>query len=173
MNIRTSARAACLLALPALLAACASAPPLGRYAQPAPGPDVAEVELRLLPPSRNRSEGLYMAGAVRCNSSGGLLKLAQGSKIEEPEEFIANASGNLKGWPVVRLPAGKPLPLRFRYHSAGEQYVATIYVLLSPGARYVFDHDVLKRSVTLVDAQTGLPPLSLPPKLRFDAVTCP
>lgn len=169
-----TARSASLLTLPALMAACATPPPpLAPYRQPPPGPDVAEVELRLMPRSRNRSAALYMAGAVRCNAETGIAKVMLGSKIEAPAEIIARSEENPRGWPKVRLPAGQMLPLRFRYFGPGEEYVVDVLVTLTAGASYVFDHEIPGRGVTLVDRETGLPPLSLPPKVRRDAVTCP
>jgi hypothetical protein len=158
------------LAILATLAGCASPPPVERYTPPPPEAPGAEVELRLMMASRNRSAALYVQGAVKCNPSALAARLVR--TVEEPARFVAGSWENRFN-PVVRLPAGEPVPLRFRYLGPGEEYRVEFVVVLEPGRRYVFDHEIPGRRVTLVDSASGLPPLLLPPRMFHDALACP
>lgn len=150
------------------LVGCASPPE--RYTLPAPETPTAEVQLMLMLPSRNRSAALYVPGAAKCNPTALLVFLSR--TIEDPPRLVAGSWEN-RFREVVRLPAGVPLPLRFRYQGPGDDWIFNFVVLLQPGARYVFDHEIPGRSFTLKDSVSGLPPPTLPPRWFHDAVICP
>ena len=153
----------------ALLAGC-STTPVERYVPPPPDQASAEVQLNLMLPSRNRSAGLYVRGAVKCPAPGAAALLNR--TIEEPAKLVAGSWEN-RSREVVRLPAGVPLPLRFRYQGPGEDWIFDFVVQLQPGARYVFDHEIPGSRYTLTDGASGQPAPTLPPKWFHDAVQCP
>jgi hypothetical protein len=152
-----------------LLAGCATTP-VERFPAPPPEQPAAEVLLGLMPASRNRSAGLYVRGAVKCSPPGAASLL---NRTIEEEPRLVGGSWENRHREVVRLPAGAPLPLRFRYQGPGEDWIFDFVVQLQPGARYVFDHEIPGRSYTLKDSATGLPAPMLPPKLLHGAVSCP
>lgn len=153
----------------ALLAACATTP-IEPYAPPAADQPAAEVRLMLMGPSRNRSAALYVRGAARCSPPGAAALLNR--TMEDPPRLVAGSWENRMGQ-TVRLPAGEPLPLRFRYTGPGEERIADVVVLLQPGARYVFDHEIPGTRFSLVDSATGLPAPLLPPRLLHAGLQCP
>ena len=124
----------------------------------------------LMLPSRNRSAGLYVRGAVKCAAPGVASLLNR--TIEEPHKLVAGSWEN-RFREVVRLPAGEPLPLRFRYQGPGEDWIFDFVVQLQPGVRYVFDHEIPGRSYTLKTSATGEPAETLPPKFFHQGVNCP
>ncbi len=153
----------------ALLAGCATTP-VEPYVPPAAGQPAAEVQLQLMQPSRNRSAALYVRGAAKCSPPGAAALLNR--TMEDPPRLVAGSWENRTG-AVVRLPAGEPLPLRFRYLGPGEERIADVVVQLQPGARYVFDHEIPGYRFSLVDSATGQPVPLLPPKLLHAGLQCP
>ncbi len=152
-----------------LLAGCATAP-IEPYAPPAADQPAAEVRLNLMGPSRNRSAALYVRGAAKCSPPGAAALLNR--TMEDPPRLVAGSWESRTGQ-TVRLPAGEPLPLRFRYLGPGEERIADVVVLLQPGARYVFDHEIPGYRFSLIDSATGLPAPQLPPRLLHAGLQCP
>ncbi len=163
---RHTGAAAALAAL--LLAGCASAP-VERYAPPAAGEAGAELRLNLMQPSRNRSAALYVRGTPFCATGAAALI---NRTLEGPPRLVAGSWENRSG-EVVRLPAGVPLPLRFRYLGPGEERIADVVVQLQPGARYVFDHEIPGYAFSIKEQASGLPAPQLPPKLLHAGLDCP
>ena len=154
--------------LATLLGGCAAPPE--RYALPATGGVTAEVQLNLIGRSRNFSAALYVPGAVKCNPQA--LTALLNRTIEDPPRLVAGSWDN-RYREVVRLPAGVPLPLRFRYQGPGDDWIFDFVVRLQPGAGYVFEHKIPGRSFTLKDSVSGLPPSRLPLRWFQDAVIRP
>ncbi len=151
------------------LAGCA-APPLERYTAPAADLPSAELKLNLMPPSRNRGASLAVRGAAKCAPPGVASLLNR--TVEEPPRLLGASRDNRMG-EVVRVPAGVPLPLQFRYFGPGEDYIADFVVQLVPGGRYVFDHEIPGTRFSLIDSTTTRPATVLPPKLLHEGLKCP
>lgn len=167
LHRRTLISATTAAVLATLLGACAAPPE--RYALPATDGATAEVQVNLMGRSRNFSAALYVPGAVKCNPSA--LTAMLNRTIEDPPRLVAGSWDN-RFREVVTLPAGVPLPLRFRYQAPGDDWIFDFVVQLQPGARYVFEHEIPGRSFTLKDSVSGLPAPRLPPRWFRDAVIC-
>ncbi len=157
-------------ALAVMLAAACATPPRERFTPPPEGAPAAEVELRLMSASRQRSAGFYVRGAASCNPSKASTWLNR--TLEAPPLLVAG-SWEGRHHPVARLPAGEPLGLRFRYEGPGEAFEIDWVVVLEPGRRYVLEHEIPGTRASLRDAATGQPPRQLPVRHFHAALNCP
>jgi hypothetical protein len=157
----------------ALLSACASTPPIERYTPPLESAPTALMELDLMHASRNRSAALYVRGAPGCQTMR-LFALLEPT-WEAPPRLVAGSwerTPERSAKVVARLPAGEPLALRFRYTGPGEDYIFDMVLVLEPGARYLLDHEIPGRRMSIVNTATGAPPVRLPANWFHAALNC-
>lgn len=153
--LQTPWRSGLLFAAAAALTACASYPV---YTPPGAGEPAADVKVNVYYSSKNYYTGLVLRGAVKCNEVP-LSKLLHPT-VEGPGVTLAMATSSSQV-ANIRLPAGKPVALRYTYQQVTTTRVWDFVVMLEPGRSYEANLD-MDTGPSVVDTATQTQALRLP-----------
>ena len=154
------------MALAAGLAACGTNPV---YLAPSEGQPAATVKVNVYYSSRNFYEMLAIRGDLKCSN----LSVLRLLDIKEAAPSTTLAIADPRRQPTeVRLPAGRPLALRYTERRVDEARNWDFVVLLEPGGSYEATLDT-RTGPSMVDTATKAEAFRLPHDWFLRNLNCP
>lgn len=132
--------------------------------------DTADVEVLLSSDMRNFNEKLYLRGEAKCNK-GTLAKLTGKKTSEEPASLVAKRNTVNKDdlFVKIKLPANKPIPLRYARQQVTDTYFTDFVVYLDANKTYTISY---YKKLTIKEKASQMPPVFLPNDYFHKKLNC-
>ncbi len=131
--------------------------------------DIAEVEVFLSMDTRNFSENLYLRGDVICND-GSFAKLTGKTKEGKAILVATRHPFNEDSFIKIKLPANKPVGLRYLRHKVTEQHFTDFVVMLEANKTYQISD--FNNTIQVVEKDSKKSALFLPNDFLHQQLKC-